>query len=182
MTRSALFLTLLLVASVASAAPDNTVQAGLTYEVGMAFMVMANDEHHVAREDRLYRHIIGRLQRQVKTSGAYVFNAAMAPEDQPDWSRGLESVKQAVSVLDNKHLETIVLVSATINPKDSDRQSNVRLTLQFYDVATASVYATLNEELVVAHHDARKGLVHMAQLILPRTTEQPDNTQQIAGL
>ena len=106
----------------------------------------------------------------------------MAPEDQPDWSRGLESVKQAVSALDNKHLETIVLVSATINPKDSDRQSNVRLTLQFYDVATASVYATLNEELVVAHHDARKGLVHMAQLILPRTTEQPDNTQQIAGL
>ncbi len=148
-----------------------------TDKVGVAIVVLADQENSVPRNHPVYNRLIGMLQKSMKRENFLVFNGILAPQDQPDWSRGMDAVIEAADRLNNPWVETMVVVNATTRLRHDKRMTEVALELRFLALSTKTVYRQLTQKSPVmtpeecAEACSRrlidKELVQLSSTILP---------------
>lgn len=144
--------------------------------VGLAVMVLNDDAASIESGNPVYQWIIGRLQKKFKHADFMVFNAAVPSDQRPDSSLGLTAVKETLLLIDNPHVNTVVLVNARVSPESNDDSSAVTLSLslRLFNVETESVFRELkvNSSLQLERHcdrDCQNHTISRSLLALSRS-------------
>ena len=114
----------------------------------IAVLVLNQSENSIPRGNLVYTPLVVSLHKKLEQADQSVTSLMLEDRNQPDWTKGLRAVKNAVKRFRDRSLKTVILVDAT-QRSIAGSQSEIELSYRFYDTKTRKVYRTFQATAVV---------------------------------